>query len=186
MTHKNRIEDLKKLNLKIEEMGGSEKLKVRKKSGYLNARERIDLFYDKGTFFEIGKFVTSSNDQDKDKTPADGKITGYGKVSNRKVAVISNDLTVKGASSSNMNTKKISFIKKSAEKLGMPIAFFGESSGARMPDIMGAKGMSQAGQDNTQYIRTRRAPWVSAILGPCYGSSAVSYTHLTLPTKRIV
>ena len=71
-----------------------------------------------------------------------------------------------------MNTKKISFIKKSAEKLGMPIAFFGESSGARMPDIMGAKGMSQAGQDNTQYIRTRRVPWVSAILGPCYGSSA--------------
>ena len=110
MTHKNNIKDLEELSFKIEEMGGSEKLKVRKKSGYLNARERIDLFYDKGTFFEIGKFVTSSNEHDKDKTPADGKITGYGKVSNRNVAVISNDLTVKGASSSNMNTKKISFI----------------------------------------------------------------------------
>ena len=112
MTHKNKIKDLEELSFKIEEMGGSEKLKVRKKSGYLNARERIDLFYDKGTFFEIGKFVTSSNEHDKDKTPADGKITGYGKVSNRKVAVISNDLTVKGASSSNMNTKKISFTEK--------------------------------------------------------------------------
>ena len=172
MTHKNNIKDLEKLSFKIEEMGGSEKLKVRKKAGYLNARERIDLFFDKGTFFEIGKFVTSSNIHDKDKTPADGKITGYGKVSNRRVAAISNDLTVKGASSSEMNTKKISFIKKSAEKLGLPIVFFGESSGARMPDIMGAKGMSQAGQDNTQYIRTRKVPWVSAILGPCYGSSA--------------
>ena len=67
--------------------------------------------------FEIGKFVTSSNIHDKDKTPADGKITGYGKVSNRKVAAISNDLTVKGASSSEMNTKKISFIKNQRKSL---------------------------------------------------------------------
>ena len=57
-------------------------------------------------------------------------------------------------------SKKISFIKKSAEKLGLPIVFFGESSGARMPDIMGAKGMSQAGQDNTQYIRTRNLKYI--------------------------
>ena len=54
MTHKNNIKDLEKLSFKIEEMGGSEKLKVRKKAGYLNARERLDLFFDKGTFFEIG------------------------------------------------------------------------------------------------------------------------------------
>ena len=32
MTHKNNIKDLEKLSFKIEEMGGSEKLKVRKKS----------------------------------------------------------------------------------------------------------------------------------------------------------
>ena len=53
MTHKNNIKDLEKLSFKIEEMGGSEKLKVRKKAGYLNARERIDLFFDKGTFLRL-------------------------------------------------------------------------------------------------------------------------------------
>ena len=69
-----------------------------------------------------------------------------------------------------MNTKNIIYKKISGKAWSSSI--FGESSGARMPDIMGAKGMSQAGQDNTQYIRTRKVPWVSAILGPCYGSSA--------------
>ena len=69
-----------------------------------------------------------------------------------------------------MNTKKISFIKKSAEKLGLPIVFFGESSGARMPDIMGAKGMSQAGQDNTQYIKNKKST-----LGVCYFRSMLRF-----------
>ena len=53
MTHKNNIKDLEKLSFKIEEMGGSEKLKVRKKAGYLNARERIDLFLIKELFLRL-------------------------------------------------------------------------------------------------------------------------------------
>jgi hypothetical protein len=34
-----------------------------------------------------------------DRTPADGKVSGYGRIDGRPVAVVSNDFTVMGASS---------------------------------------------------------------------------------------
>jgi acetyl-CoA carboxylase carboxyltransferase component len=53
----------------------------------------------------------------------------------------------------------------------MPMVFLGESAGARMPDRMGASGRAMLGQDPTEYLRVRASPWVSGVLGPCYGSS---------------
>ena len=40
-----------------------------------------------------------------------------------------------------------------------------------MPDRMGAVGRSIVAQDPTEYQRLRETPWVSALLGSCYGSS---------------
>ena len=53
----------------------------------------------------------------------------------------------------------------------MPLVLLGESSGARMPDRMGAAGRAILAQDPTEYQRLRESPWVSALLGQCYGSS---------------
>jgi acetyl-CoA carboxylase carboxyltransferase component len=55
----------------------------------------------------------------------------------------------------------------------MPIVFLGESSGARMPDHMGSRGMGALlGNDPTQYVRRREVPWAAATLGLSYGSSS--------------
>lgn len=155
-------------------MGGPEKLDRRAEAGLLNARERLDIFLDPGTFREVGLLgVSNGSPADRDSTPADGKITGYGRVENRPVAVVSNDFTVKGASSSATNMSKISHVKRVATERGLPIAFIGESSGARMPDNMGARGMgTMLGNDPAQYIRDRKTPWAAAVLGQCFGSSA--------------
>jgi methylmalonyl-CoA decarboxylase subunit alpha len=40
-----------------------------------------------------------------------------------------------------------------------------------MPDRMGASGRAIVAQDPTEYQRLRETPWVSALLGACYGSS---------------
>ncbi|MGH8801467.1 MAG: acyl-CoA carboxylase subunit beta, partial [Casimicrobiaceae bacterium] len=105
-------------------------------------------------------------------TPADGKITGFGKIRGREAAAVSNDFTVKGASSSATNMKKIGHLKRTAVARGIPLVFLGESSGARLPDTMGARGMgSLLAQDPHQYLRQRESPWVAASLGLCYGSS---------------
>lgn len=155
-------------------MGGQEKLARRRAAGRLNARERIDYFVDKGSYVETGLFAVSSVvPEDRDKTPADGKVAGFATVDGRPIGIVANDFTVKGASSSLTNMKKIGHVKKAATERGFPLVFFGESSGARMPDNMGSRGMGTLlGNDPQQYVRHREIPWVSALLGHCYGSSA--------------
>lgn len=152
-------------------MGGSDKLAKRKAQGLLNARERLDYLLDPGTMQEIGLFATSSRPEVREKTPADAKLTVFGKIYGRNVAVVSNDLTVMGASSAVTNGKKIKFMKQVSSRRGLPLIFLGESSGARMPDRMGALGRTIAGLDPNEFLRLRETPWVSALLGPCYGSS---------------
>lgn len=154
-------------------MGGAEKLEKRAASGLLNARSRIDRLFDPGTFTENGLFATSLYSKaDEARTPGDGKLTGYGKIDGRWAAAVSNDFTVMGASSGGTNVKKIAHIKRVATSRGMPLVFFGESSGARLPDTMGARGMGLGlGNDPTQYQRMRETPWAASVLGLCYGSS---------------
>lgn len=168
------LNDLKAREERALAMGGPDKLARRKAQGLLDARQRIDAFIDADSWMETGLLAVSSMvAEDRDKTPADGKVTGFAKVDGRRVGVVSNDFTTKGASSSATNMKKIGHVKRVATERGFPLIFFGESSGARMPDNMGAKGMgANLGHDPQQYVRTRRTPWASAVLGQCYGSSA--------------
>ncbi|MEK6806387.1 MAG: carboxyl transferase domain-containing protein [Pseudomonadota bacterium] len=152
-------------------MGGDAKLAQRKSIGQLNARERIERLFDADSFLESGLLATSYRDEDRERTPADGKVTGFGRINGREAACVSNDFTVMGASSSWVNSRKIKHMKETATRRGLPLVFFGESTGARMPDVMGAEAMG-AGDNPTQYLRTRETPWASALLGHCYGSSA--------------
>ena len=152
-------------------MGGEAKLARRRAGGQLNARERIAHLLDAGSFSETGMLAVSVVASDRDSSPADAKITGTGRIEGRRVAVVSNDMTVKGASSSAINMRKISRLKEAATRNGMPLVFLGESSGSRLPDSLGAEAMAAAGQDPQQYCRRREIPWVSAVLGPCLGSS---------------
>ena len=109
-------------------MGGEDKVARRKASGLLNARERIDRLLDDGKFVESGLFAHSNRPEVAHKTPADGKIAGFGKVDGRPVAVVSNDFTVLGASSAVINGKKVKHVKETATKRGMPLVLLGESS----------------------------------------------------------
>ncbi|HXF65717.1 MAG TPA: carboxyl transferase domain-containing protein [Burkholderiales bacterium] len=155
-------------------MGGPEKLAKRKAAGMLNARERLALLFDPGSFVESGLFGASGvYPEEAAQTPADGKIAGYGRIEGRPVAAVVNDFTVKGASTSATNSKKVAHMKRTATERGMPLVIVGESTGARLPDAMGSRGMGQLlGNDPTQFRRTRETPMATAVLGPSFGSSA--------------
>ncbi|MBM3385222.1 MAG: methylmalonyl-CoA carboxyltransferase, partial [Betaproteobacteria bacterium] len=117
---------------KARAMGGAEKLARRKAAGMLNARERLQRLCDPGSFIESGLFATStSNPADRDSTPCDGKVVGFGRVNGREAAVLANDFTVLGASSGATNGRKIAHMKRVATQRGLPMVFLGESSGAR-------------------------------------------------------
>ncbi len=165
------LNELETRTAKALAMGGADKLAKRAAEGVLNARSRIDYLIDPESFFESGMFAAGIRPEVRHKTPADGKVAGFARIAGREVALVSNDFTVLGASSSVVNMKKIKHVKQVAAKRGLPLIFLGESSGARMPDRMGASGRSIVAQDSTEYQRLRETPWVSALLGACYGSS---------------
>lgn len=153
--------------------GGEEKYAKRTAAGMLNARQRIALLLDRDSFIESGLFGSSGvYPEQADETQTDGKIAGFGKIAGRDVAVVVNDFTVKGASTSATNSKKVAHMKRTATERGMPLVVIGESTGARLPDAMGSRGMGQLlGNDITQFRRMRETPMAAAALGPAFGSS---------------
>ena len=168
--HEELIESHEALRARVLGMGGPEKLAARKAKSQLDARERIDLLFDPGSFAETGLFATSHLPEMRDRSPADGKVCGYGRIDGRPAAIVSCDLTTLGASSSLTNVRKMAHLRRTAIRNGMPMIFLNETSGARIPDTMGAQGTGALGQDPEQFIRGREIPYVAACLGPSYGT----------------
>jgi len=169
-----RIRELEDRRATALAMGGEKKLARRRNAGVLNARERVAYLVDSGSFIETGLLGTSGvYPQDHDVTPTDGKITGYAKIEGRDISLVVNDFTVKGSSTSATNSKKVGQVKRIGTERGMPLVFIGESTGARLPDAMGSRGMGALlGNDITQFQRMRDTPWAAAALGFSFGSSA--------------
>lgn len=174
MAHEETLSELDRRREHASAMGGEAKLAKRKESGSLNAWERVECLVDDGSFIETGLLGASSVIKDDEAvTPRDGKICGFAKVDGRDIALCVNDFTTKGASTSATNSKKMGHLRNTATSKGMPFVHIGESTGARLPDAMGARGMGQLlGNDPTQFRRTRETPWVAAALNTSFGSSA--------------
>ena len=159
---------------KVLAMGGTKKINRQHEKGRYTARERIDRLLDKDSFFEVGRFAHSDLPGMEEKTPADSKITGYGKIESRQVAILANDFTVMAATSSRVAGKKEQQIKNYAAAKGLPLIYLGEAGGARMPDIMGARGLASFGGGGFDTFiqimsRVRKNLLITAIMGECYG-----------------
>jgi acetyl-CoA carboxylase carboxyltransferase component len=123
-------EHLKAIEAKIKQGGAAkyhEQAKVQQK---LFVRDRIALLVDGDSFIEDGLFA---NNQASD-LPADGVVTGIGKIGGRPVAIMANDSTVKAGSWGARTVEKILRIQESAEKLRIPLFYLVDSAGARITD----------------------------------------------------
>jgi acetyl-CoA carboxylase carboxyltransferase component len=174
MPFEKELEELKRRKEKALQMGGPEKVKRQHDQGKLTARERIDRLLDPGTFLEVGMLNCSDIPGMEGKTPADSKIAGFGKIDGRTVSVVANDFTVLAATSSRVAGHKEGEIKGISRSKGFPLIYLGEAGGARMPDIMGSRGMGSfggGGFDTYLQImsRVRKTPMITAIMGECYG-----------------
>ena len=170
MSYEEKVNEHEARRRKAEAMGGADKVAKRQQQGFLNARERVDRLLDPASFHESGLFGVSYIKEMRDETPGDGKVCGFGEVDGRPVGVVSYDFTVKGSSSSATNNKKMSHIKDIGAKRGFPVVFLSESTGIRMPDAMG-EGMGNTNEAG-RFLRHRKAPWVSAVMGFAFGSAA--------------
>jgi acetyl-CoA carboxylase carboxyltransferase component len=154
------------------EMGGLERIETQHQLGRLTAREYIDALVDDGSFREIGTFARSERPQDRDTTPGEGKIGGRATIDARSVAVFADDVTVKRASTSNVGARKVRRIYDLALRDGVPLVHFGETGGARIPDIMGSEAFSLMQPPAYTGLRRRRIPLVTVITGDSFGGSS--------------
>ncbi|ANQ54043.1 methylmalonyl-CoA carboxyltransferase [Thermosipho sp. 1063] len=170
------IKKLKEMEEKIEKGGGEKQIEKQHKNGKLTARERLQLLFDEGTFEEIDKFVKHRNTQfglDKKELPADGVITGIGKINGKPVAVFSQDFTVMGGSLGEMHAKKIAKIMDLALKMGIPIIGINDSGGARIQEgVDSLYGYGEIFFRNT--LASGVIPQITLIAGPCAGGAVYS------------
>ena len=153
-------------------MGGVEKVAKMSDEGDRTIRQHIDSFLDDDSFREIGTFSRSLRVEEREKTPGDGKIGGHGTVNSRPVAVFGDDITVYRGSSSIVGTRKEHRLYERAMAMGIPIVHFGETGGARIPDTMGAEGISEPGGLFELAKRRHRVPMATMVTGQSFGGSS--------------
>jgi methylmalonyl-CoA decarboxylase subunit alpha len=123
--------DARELRSKILRGGPAKYHQQNENKGKQFARERIDLLLDKNSdFIEDGLFANNRAED----LPADGVITGFGKLFGQTIAVIANDSTVKAGSWGKRTVEKMIRLQEEAEKLQCPIFYFIDSAGARLTD----------------------------------------------------
>jgi methylmalonyl-CoA decarboxylase subunit alpha len=155
------------------EMGGRHRIEALHRAGATTARERIEALADAGTFREIGTFARSAQPQDRDVTPADGRITGFAAVSGRPVGIVADDATVKGASAAPVNIRKADKVYEQSLRAGHPLIYLGETRGSRIPDSMGSDGLSTVSGEGVAWTRRRRSiPMATVITGLSFGGSS--------------
>jgi acetyl-CoA carboxylase carboxyltransferase component len=171
-----KIKELKEKEAKLCEMGGEAAVSKQHDRGKLTARERIDLLFDPGTFRETDIFMKHRGTLfglDKLEIPADGVITGYGKVNGRSVCAFSQDFTARAGTLGEMHSKKICKILDLSMKSGIPVVGFNDSGGARIQE--GVDSLSGYGQIfYRNAIASGVVPQISAIMGPCAGGAVYS------------
>ncbi|RMG40181.1 MAG: acyl-CoA carboxylase subunit beta [Candidatus Dadabacteria bacterium] len=170
------VEELKRRSELAELGGGRERIEKQHAAGKLTARERIELLADPGTFNEIDKFVThrSSNfGLDKKKFYGDGVVTGWAKVTGRKVFLFAQDFTVFGGSLAAAHAAKIVKIMDLAERQGCPLVGLNDSGGARIQEgVESLGGYADIFLRNT--LLSGVVPQISLVMGPCAGGAVYS------------
>ncbi|MDF2839920.1 MAG: methylmalonyl-CoA carboxyltransferase [Clostridia bacterium] len=171
-----KINDLSSRLETIQAGGGEKRIEKQHKSGKMTARERINMLMDEGSFVEIDAFVKhrcTEFGMEKEETPAEGVVTGYGTVDGRLVYVYAQDFTVSGGSLGEMHAKKICKVLDLSMKMGAPVVGINDSGGARIQEGVDAlSGYGQIFYRNT--MASGVVPQISVIMGPCAGGAVYS------------
>jgi len=175
-TVKEKIEELLRREAQVKGMGGAAGVAKQQASGKLTARERLDLFFDAGSFRETDLFVKHrcvNFGMEKIDIPADGVITGFGRVAGRPVMAFAQDFTSRAGSLGEMHSKKICKVMDLALKAGVPFVGLNDSGGARIQE--GVDSLSAYGQIfYRNAIASGVIPQISAIMGPTAGGAVYS------------
>jgi acetyl-CoA carboxylase carboxyltransferase component len=161
--HQERVEQIRKGGL----------LKYHQKNaeqGKLFVRERLEKLFDEGIEIEDSFFANCEADG----LPADGVVTGIGKIHGQTVCVMANDSTVKAGSWGSRTVEKIIRIQETAEKLQVPMLYLVDSAGARITDqIEMFPGRRGAGRIFYNQVKlSGKVPQICLLFGPSAAGGA--------------
>jgi acetyl-CoA carboxylase carboxyltransferase component len=168
-------EDLAARRAQIKLGGGPEKIEAQHAADKLTARERLDLLIDAGTFVELGIHAGphfSQRAMEGRDAPADGVITGYGKVNGRLVAVAAYDFTVMAGSMGMTGELKVTRLRELALTKRIPLVWLLDSAGARIQEAVGSLFAGSGHLFREEVVNSGVIPQVAALMGPCAAGTA--------------
>ncbi|HVX66791.1 MAG TPA: acyl-CoA carboxylase subunit beta [Bryobacteraceae bacterium] len=171
-----KIDELEQKRTSLRLGGGDERIRKQHEAEKLTARERLDLLLDRNSFQEVGLFAqhraTLFGMAGKEH-PADGVVTGTGRVDGRVIQIASQDFTVAGGSAGEVHCDKIAEMQRISLKTGTPFVFINDSGGARVQEgVVSLAGYARVFYQNV--ILSGVVPQISLICGPCAGGAAYS------------
>ena len=133
-------------------------------------RDRLDRLLDPGSFVEDGLLANALATD----LPADGVVTGVGRIDGRPVCVMANDSTVKAGSWGARTVEKIVRLTETALRLELPVVYLVDSAGARITDQVELfPGRRGAGRIFANQVRlSGRVPQVCCLFGPSAAGGA--------------
>src|SRR5438105_14239999 len=168
-------DDLAARRERIRQGGGQERIDRQHAADKLTARERLDLLIDDGTFVELGihgRPHFSQRAMDGVEAPADGVITGYGKVDGRLVAVAAYDFTVMAGSMGMTGELKVARLRELALQKRIPFIWLLDSAGARIQEAAGSLFAGSGHLFREAVVMSGVIPQIAALMGPCAAGSA--------------
>ncbi len=173
---KDLIEELRRRQATSLELGGADRVARQHNQGKLTARERVGLLFDDGTFEEIGQLATHVHTPvttiPNKHTPADGVITGFGKIEGRPAAVVAEDFTVLGGSLGINNFAKKNRIIELSQRDKVPVVWLFDGAGARTDEFIG-QGLAPMHHFMAVAKLSGVTPQVAGVMGPCAGDSSL-------------
>jgi acetyl-CoA carboxylase carboxyltransferase component len=169
------VEELAERRAKAALGGGEEKIAKQHDAGKLTARERLALLIDAGTFTELGIHAGihfSVRGLEGREAPADGVITGYGKVDGRMVAVCAYDFTVMAGSMGMTGELKVSRLRELALSKRIPFIWLLDSAGARIQEAVGSLFAGSGHLFREEVVMSGVIPQIAALMGPCAAGTA--------------
>src|SRR5207302_7101961 len=139
------------------------------------ARERVDLLIDAGTFVELGihgRPHFSQRAMDGKEAPADGVVTGYGKIDGRLAAVAAYDFTVMAGSMGMTGELKVNRLSELALTKRIPMIWLLDSAGARIQEAVGSLFAGTGHLFREEVVASGVIPQVAALMGPCAAGTA--------------
>src|SRR5712691_3673599 len=142
-----------------------------KEEGKLFVRDRLKVLLDPGSEFEEDWMLARSQEPE---MPADGVVTGLGRVGGRSVAIMANDYTVKAGSWGEKTVQKIIRIQEKVVRLRIPLLYLVDAAGARISEqIKIFPGRFHAGRIFYNEVQLSGVvPQVCVLFGPSPAGSA--------------